>query len=252
MRHPVLLILFLSLAVSCAPGEKPKGEDSPDESIDNPDGTKTLRSYYRNKKIKSEATYRGNSREGLAKSYDEAGNLLLEINYVNDRREGLARRFYIGGAVFQTTEYKNNVMHGKQFKFKSNGNPISEANFEKDYPCLGLKEYRDDKSLRTKYPEMVIKEINKIKSTGKYTLEVSMTGNVKKVKYYTGKLTASGCVSDNNSNVLLDEARHTGIISYHLMPREFMMEELNIVAVAETLNGNSYVCQKTFHVSIKN
>lgn len=249
MRH-VGHLLFLMFFVSCT-SEKSKDE-SPEYVTVNPDGSKTIKSFYKSKKVKSVVTFKDSVRNGIARSYDEAGNLLLEVNYVNDKREGEAKRFYTGGAVFQVTEYKNDVMNGKQQKFRGNGSPISEARYENDHPCLGLTEYLENGNRRTKYPQMVIKEIDRIAASGQYTLELSMKPAVKKVKYYTGKLTPSGCLSDTNDGVLMDESRRVGLIRYRLLPGEFIMQELNIVAVAETLNGNSYVCQKTFNVAIRN
>jgi hypothetical protein len=78
-----------------------------------------------------------------------------------------------------------------------------------------------------------------------------MSNNVKKVQYYTGKLTPSGCVSTLNSGVVFDESRHVGLVQYNLAAGEFVKEQLNIVAVVETLNGNSYVTQKKFNVAIR-
>lgn len=244
------LLFLLLLAISCAT-EKPK-DQSTDAVTVNPDGTRTIKSFYKNKKVRSVVIYKDGVRNGIAQSYDENGNLLLEVNYVNDKREGQAKRFYTGGAVFQITEYRNDVMHGKQFKFRGDGTPISEARYENDHPCLGLKEFLGSKKQRTKFPQIVIAEIDHIDASGQYTLEVSMNPRVKKVKYYMGKLTPSGCLSDFNIGVQMDESRHVGLVRYHLLPGDFVMEEVNIVAIAETLNGNSYVCQKTFNVAIKN
>lgn len=242
--------LILLLAISCAP--KKAEIKSPENVVVNADGSKTLRTFHKNNKLKTEITYRDSVRNGIARTYDEEGNVTMEINYVKDKREGKVTRFYPGGFIHQVTEYVNDVMHGSRVKYRSNGNLISEARYENDYPCLGLKEYKDDKSPRKKYPQLVIKEFDHIAASGEYTLEVSMTDNVKRVKFYTGKLTPSGCLSMTNNSVPLDGGRRVGVIRYRLLPGDFVMDELNIVAVVETLNDNSYVCQKTFNVSIKN
>lgn len=246
---PFLLIFFVALA--CSPRKTPKEESAEDVTI-NADGSKTLRSFFKNKKVKSEVTYRDGLRNGIARSYDDGGNLTLEMNYVNDKREGESKRFYTGGAIFQTTQYRNDVMEGKQLKFRSDGRPLSEARYENDYPCLGLMEYFDNGKPRTKFPDLIIKPIDRIAASGQYTLELSMSSKVTRVKFYTGKLTPSGCLSDSNNGVLMDETRRVGIVKYVLFPGQFIMEELNVVAVVETGNGNSYVCQKAFNVAIKN
>jgi hypothetical protein len=249
MRQVAQFTFLLLITISCA---KEKARDASPEGVTvNADGSQTMRSFYPSKKVKSVVTYRDGRRNGLAQSYDEAGNLLLEINYVNDTKNGKSTRYYTGGAVFQTTEYKDDRIHGQQFKFRADGRPISEARYELDFPCLGLKEFLDNNKPRTKFPEIVIKEVNHIERSGEYTLELSMSNNVKKVQYYTGKLTPSGCVSTLNSGVVFDESRHVGLVQYNLAAGEFVKEQLNIVAVVETLNGNSYVTQKKFNVAIR-
>ncbi|MBA4054130.1 MAG: hypothetical protein C0490_05410, partial [Marivirga sp.] len=72
------------------------------------------------------------------------------------------------------------------------------------------------------------------------------------VKYYTGKLSPSGCLTDNLYYILQDQSTKTGELKYNLSPGRFVMEEVNVIAAVETLQGNTYVTQKVFNLAIDN
>lgn len=245
----ILPLALLAAALACStPNEKKKEE----EATVNADGTKTIRSYYKNKKLKSESSFKDGRRNGLSRSYNEQGQLMLELPYIEDKRNGQSKRYYETGGLYQTTEYVEDRIHGIQAKYRPNGKIMSEAKFENERPCLGLKEYLEDGSLKKKYPKLMIKAIDRIDASGEYILILSMSEKVKKARYYTGKLSPGGCISEANNFVLLSESDKTGKIVYNLSPGQFVMEELNLVAVVETILGNEYVTQATYHVAIDN
>jgi hypothetical protein len=247
MRYAPLAALAFSI-FSCS---SPNNNNST-EPIANADGSKTVRSYYRNKQVKAEVTYMGDKRHGISRSYDAKGVLLLELPYADDKREGQSKKYYATGTLFQTTEYVDDMIHGKQVKYRTDGRMMSEAIFEKEEPCLGLKEYLEDNTVKKKYPKIVVKEIDRIESRGKFILEVSMSDKVKRVKYYTGKLSPGGCIWNGSASVPADEDPRVGTIVYTLYPGQFVMEEVTITAVVETLMGNSYVTQTRKNIAIKN
>jgi hypothetical protein len=248
MRLSLLSVLAVVFACAPAPTENKNGER---ETV-NADGTKTARSYYKNKKVKSESTYKDGKRNGMSRSYNEQGQVMLELPYVDDKRHGQSKRYYETGILYQTTEYVEDRIHGTQVKYRPNGKPMSEARFEDELPCLGLKEYLEDGTIKKKYPKLVIKAVDRIDASGEYILNLTMSEKVKKVRYYTGKLSPGGCLTDRNYFILLTEDQKTGKIVYSLSPGQFIMEELNIVAVVETILGNEYVTQQTYHVAIDN
>jgi len=216
-------------------------------------GEKVQVSKYSNGKTKAEVPYKDGKRNGMSRSFDNKGNIALELPYVNDKREGRSKKYYEGGKqVFQTTEYKDDKIHGMQVKYRLNGAVMSEARFENGFPCNGLKQYLTDNTLKQKYPQIVIKPIDMIESTGTYVLEISMSEKVREVKYYTGKLSPTGCLTDNLYFVFFDQARRTGVLKYDLQPGGFIMEELNIIAAVETLQGNTYITQRKYNLAIDN
>jgi hypothetical protein len=244
MRKAIVL-----LTIICSSCLFEKGKSTTDKSKS--DAEKLQVTKYANGKRKAEVPYKDGKRNGMSKSYDMKGNISLELPYVNDKREGQSKKYYEGGKqVFQTTEYKDDKMHGVQVKYRLNGAVMSEARFENGYPCAGLKQYLTDNTLKQKYPKIIVKPIDMLETTGSYVLEISMSEKVREVKYYTGKLSPSGCLSDNLYYVMLDEQRKTGILKYNLQPGGFLMEELNIIAAVETLQGNTYITQRTYNLAI--
>lgn len=241
--------LLLVLVIGCVP-DKQKERDEKSEVL--ADGTKIIKSKYSNGVIKAEVPYQAGKKNGVSKSYDKSGNISLELPYVNDKREGQSKRFYEGGKqLYQTTEYKDDKMHGRQVKFRENGDRISEARYENDYPCLDLIEYYKDNTPRKDFPKIIITPIDQLESRGTYHLEISMSEKVRKVKYYLGKLTKSACLSGDLYQILQDETRRVGRLSYNLPPGGFMMDELNIIAAVETVYGNTYITQRPYNLAIQ-
>lgn len=249
MRIAIPLVFLL---IGCGPGTE-KNQSGDSTAVAGTNGEKIVRSVYPDGKTKSEITYKDGKKNGLARTFDKNGAIILELPYVNDKREGISKRYYTGGQVVaQTTEYKDDKMHGMQTRYRGNGNVMSEARYENDFPCNDLKEYLENKSLKKKYPTINIKVEDNISSTGIYKLNISLSERVRSVKFYKGNLSSTGCVTDKLDYLLMDEATKVGEVTYHLPPGGFVMEELNIVAVYETLMGNTAIAQRRYHVAIDN
>lgn len=244
-------IPFLFLLLSCGPGkEKAQTNDS---TTVNPNGENVVRSRYANGKTRSEVVYKDGKKNGISRSFDSDGGLVLELPYVNNMREGQSKKYYTGGKVLaQTTEYKADMMEGIQTKYRGNGNKLSEQRYKNDFPCADLKEYLENQQLKKKYPTIDIKVIDNLKTTGIYTLKISLSERVRAVKYYTGKLTPDGCLNDDLDYILLDEATKTAELTWRLVPGSFVMEEVNIIATFETLMGNTAIVQRKYHVALNN
>jgi hypothetical protein len=245
MRKSIILLAVLCCSCLFEKKKSDKKEDLKSEKVQV--------SKYSNGKTKAEVPFKDGKRNGMSRTFDNKGNITLELPYVNDKREGRSKKYYEGGKqVFQTTEYKDDKIHGMQIKYRLNGAVMSEARFENGFPCNGLKQYLTDNTLKQKYPQIVIRPIDMIESAGTYVLEISMSEKVREVKYYTGKLSRSGCLTENLYFVFFDQARKTGILKYDLQPGAFVMEELNIIAAVETLLGNTYITQRKYNLAIDN
>src|SRR5688572_3929050 len=239
----VLIVIFL---VSCTSEKKKSNKKSTGESS-------VVVSKHSNGNIRSEVSVKDGKQHGLAKSYDRNGKLILELPYVNGQRDGMSKKYFEGGKrLYQTTEYKNDKLNGKQVKYRQDGNVMSEARYENNFPCMGLKEYLLDNTLKKKYPTIVITPIDQLEDRGTYTLVVSMSDKVRSVKFYSGKLSPEGCLTDKLYSMLMDQSEKKGMLTYQLAPGSFAMEELNIIAEIETILGNTYVTQRTYNIAIDN
>ncbi len=248
-----LLFAFVLLACSKPADEKKSTDGAEGTSITGPNGEQIVRIKFPTGELKSEVIYKDGKKNGIARTFDKDGSVILELPYVNNKREGTSKKYYAGGKILaQSTEYKDDLMFGLQKRYRGNGNLMSEARYEYDKPCADLKEYLENQSLKKKYPVINVKVENKVKTTGIYLLRVSLSERMRNVKFYKGKLSKSGCMLDGMEYVRLDESTRTGEISYYLPPGGFVMEELNIVATYETIMGNTAIAQKQFHVAVNN
>ena len=256
MSRIALLSLLALTSCFTNPKEQLKNKKSDKEKTEvkkeNEKKNGLVKSYYSDGKIFSVINYKDGLKHGMSYSYFSNGNINLELPYVNGKREGQSKRHYENGKLYQTTEYKNNLIHGFQKKYRENGKPISESRYENDNPCLGLKEYLLNESLKKNYPQIVITPVDELVLKGKYTLLISMSDKSKKAKFYEGNLTKAGCFSDNLNHILLNEKTGVGAIVYTLPPGGFLMKELNIVALVKTTQGNIYLTQKKFNLSVDN
>lgn len=240
------LIPVIFLLVSCsAPKEEKSAYVPPKE---NANGEKVVKAYHANGKIMSEVTMKNGKRNGVAKTYDKNGALLLELPYMNDLREGTSKKYYSGGvALAQTTEYKNDKMNGLKIRYRGMGTVMSEARYENDLPCAGLKEYLDSTRLRKKYLTIEVKMSKHLDANGAQTLMIKLSENVRSVKFYGGYLSKTGCLTDDLHYLRLDEATRTAEVPYYVQSSG--NGEMNIIAVYETLMGNTAIAQHKFRVS---
>jgi MORN repeat variant len=234
-------LLFLFVVSGCAPDDKKK-DSMPKDNV--------VRSFDREKRLKSEIPMNDGKRHGLAKMYYTSGKVNLEMPYVEDQREGTSKKYYESGLLFQETDYHEDQIHGMQKKYDATG-LTSEARFELGMPCTGLKEYAQGK-MRAVYPSIVIRPVDRIQVDGSYTLQLSLTEGASKAKFYLGELTASGCMHRGLIPLPAGEKRSTAFQTYMLQPGQFLMEELNIIAEVTTRMGNTYITQRKFPLAIEN
>ena len=243
------LCLLAVILLNCTPEKKKTDKEAQSDS----GGSKVVKTKHENGKPRAEISYKDGKQHGFSRSFDRDGKLILELPYVEGKREGLSKKYFAGGKqLYQTTEYKKDKLHGLQTRYRENGKVMSEARYENDFPCLGLKEYLLDNSLKKQYPQIKITPIDRLADHGEYFLQISMSDKVRSVKYYSGKLSPAGCLVEDLYFILLNQNKKTGQLEYHLPPGGFKMEEVNIIAVVETLMGNTYVTQRTYNLAIDN
>jgi hypothetical protein len=241
------IVVVVLLASSC---ETKKKEVKSKKPADTTDG---LKKYYANDgKLKTELTIVKGKRNGVAKTYYKNGKVSLEMNYKMGKRDGTSKRYYENGTLYQETNYKEDKIDGVREKYREDGKPMSIARYENDRPCSGLQEFLLKGEKKDNFPSIVITPEDRLKPEGVYIINLSLSDKSRRVKFYIGNLSASGCLSEKLISVMSDKNTGKGRVPYSLPPGGFMMEELNFVAEVETILGNTYVTQKKFFVSIEN
>jgi len=175
-----LLFLLLSLSFSCKRSnnvEEVSGSESKPEIVvkRRDDGTISSvnqvneynrvhgirASYYEDgKTVYSKQTYNRGKKQGPAIWYYMSGKVFKRTNFVDGKRDGLTRIYYQDGSL--SAEFK-----------AENGNILP-----------GLKEFKEDGTLVTSYPEIQFKEIDLLASKYRLDLEIYSTKKRSGVKFF--------------------------------------------------------------------
>ncbi|MCQ2089429.1 MAG: hypothetical protein MJY93_04205 [Fibrobacter sp.] len=87
---------------------------------------------YPNGKIRSEATYVDDKKQGPEKEYYENGNLKREANYDKDRRQGVSKEYYEDGTLQAEYNYADGYIEGLVTRYHKNGKMASKANYKQN------------------------------------------------------------------------------------------------------------------------
>lgn len=87
---------------------------------------------YPSGKIRSEATYVNDKKEGPEKEYYENGNLKREAFYKNDRREGMVKEYYEDGTLEAEYPYADGYIEGTVVRYHKNGKMASKAEYKQN------------------------------------------------------------------------------------------------------------------------
>lgn len=212
-------------------------------------GVRTLK--FPDGKTKAEIPMKDGKRHGLAKEYYTNGNVFQEVNYVNGVKEGIARQYYEHGVLAQETPFKADKRHGVQLKYRSNGKPSAEVKYNNDELCKGLVEYLLNGDKKKKFPTIVVKPVNTLLKDNQYTLHLSMSDNSNVVEFYVGDLTPEGCVSPYDLERIPATGPGKAAMVFNAVQGEFLMKTVNIVAKVKTPQGNYYITERPYNVSIE-
>ena len=89
-------------------------------------------SYYDNGQKQYDIEYKNNKIDGIAKYWDEKGNIINEVHYVNDKFHGKWTGFYPNGNVSHIIHYYYGEKHGKEIWYYESGNIKSSITYQYD------------------------------------------------------------------------------------------------------------------------
>ncbi|WP_298771644.1 FISUMP domain-containing protein [uncultured Fibrobacter sp.] len=98
---------------------------------------------YPNGKIRSQATYVKDKKEGPEKVFYENGNLKRESIYKEDRREGISKEYFEDGTLEAEYTYVNGYIEGPVTRYHKNGKIASKAEFKQNKQ-VSFGEYFDE------------------------------------------------------------------------------------------------------------
>lgn len=146
MKHTagIFLSALLLLLLSCHSEERITEESYPDGSPkrvciykgkgDNREMIREM-TYYPNKQMQMDGTYKHNRREGKWTYWYENGKVWSEGTFVNGKAEGKRTTYFENGKVRYEGNYKEDMRVGKWRFFDENGRLLQEA----DYSAPAIK-----------------------------------------------------------------------------------------------------------------
>ncbi len=267
MKNIFYIALVVLLFISC---------DSPLFSKKDklPPGVQIVREYYPNRKIKSVLRVKQNKRHGLCKYYYEDGSLRAEYNYRLNRLHGTCTDYYKNGEVKLVGEYVNNKLNGTMTSYYKNSKKMYEAEYvngekhgvKKRYyengklmsvnsyylggVGLGLKEYTSDGKRITNYPEIKIKEINRLAMEGTLYIKISLSNNSSSVAFFITDLHNDKYLPSHAEPI--EKEGSIATVEYYVAKGSVMMKEINVVARYKTKLGNFYLMSRKYPIAAKN
>ena len=260
-QNLILSLIFFSLLFVNCQNTSQKQVKEPNSKITKSDSVKVVTRRFSNKpgsRVEWEIPVIKNKdgkyvRQGTATRYSVTGKVAEKINYVKDKKEGKRLSFYPNGKVYLEQTYKNGKLNGECRMFNRQGKVIAMYDFYNDMPGIGLKEYTSSGKEKPD-PELIIEAQDDLKTTGKYILNFSLTGEgtdrIKSVKYYQGKLYKGKYLRYKSLLPATKNYNKKGKIVIDLPPNSEFNHTLNIIAVAKTFSGLKLILQRPVSVHI--
>ncbi len=271
MKSPIYLSIILCISISACDFSimytKKNAKNGNNKEI------QIVRKYFKNGKLKSEISVKGNLRHGVTKNYSKNGKLLSEVNYSNNKKHGLTINYYSSGKVHSKLNYVNGFKNGESFWYYENGqvyrvNPflngklhgiqkyyyengqlMAEVPYKIGLPGMGLKEYTKGGKLISGYPKIVFKEIDQVAISDKFTLIISLSEKASKVKFYIDDLDEGRYLKKYMFEIPSERGIATKVYE---VPIGFVkLQKINVVAKITTDMGNPYITQQNYNLALQ-
>ena len=188
-----------------------------------------------------------NYANGIKVNYYEDGKTVhSKVSYNNGEKEGPALWYYKNGQVFEHTGFKENQRDGLTRKYYKSGTLMAEFTYERGKVMPGIKEYNEEGELITDYPEVTIREINRVNSENKIILEVSTSVKNSNTKFYQIGKNDLGWETRN----YLDARDGSCLMEFHVNPGNTFNKTVEIYAEIPTSLGNVYIAKKSYTINV--
>jgi antitoxin component YwqK of YwqJK toxin-antitoxin module len=265
-KNLIIYLAIIALGVGCNNPIKKAAQEAKQKDPN------VVREYFSNGKVKTETAVKGNLRHGLTKNFDRNGMLVSQVNYVDNVKDGQAINFYATtGKINSTMMYKNGIKEGdetwnyesgkvcrvspyvkgkiegtQKFYFES-GKLMAEVPYKNGLAGVGTKEYKEDGSPNTNYPDISFRREDHIQNASKILLFISLTQQAFDVKFYQGT-PKGGFITDN----MMPMSTQNGIAEMDFNVPAGSMVNKDVVITASyrwTKLGITHVITKKYHLS---
>jgi hypothetical protein len=234
-----LIVLALLITGGCAnKNSGKKGTGMVSDSADVPD---SIVKYYSKQLLLKEVSFRNGMRNGLTKTYYPGGQLYQTFWYVNDLREDSSGYYYLEGQIYRTTPYKHDTIDGIQRQYYRSGEIKAKIDFRKGLRTSYFKEFTKEGKQVTGYPEIIAEINDEYKSSGIYRINLSLSDNGKKVKFYRGEFTDGRFDSTKCKLIRNIDGKATLTLKKTGAPKP---EYVGIIGEIPTAFGNRYLSYK--------
>ncbi len=236
-----LLLLLLTLSFSCKHSnnsDEVKGSEIKPETVvkRRSDGT-----------ISSVNQVNDNNRvHGVRATYYEDGKTLYsKQTFSHGKKQGPATWYYKSGQVFKQTNFEDGKKHGLTRIYYKSGKLSAE--FESEYGNVqpGLKEYNEDGTLVTAYPDVQFRELDFLASKNRLDLEIYCTKKRSGVKFFILHEK-----DGETSRVYLITEHDSALLQYYVNPGDVLNKRVDILAEIPTELGNVLAKKYSYHLSI--
>jgi len=208
--------------------------------------TGIYKSYHPDGYLYSEVSYMDGKKDGTSRRFYSDGKVHSIIQYKEGKKVGTSKWLYTSGELYRETPYSSGKINGIQKKFYRDGIIQAEIPYSQGSRKVGLKEYNTKGTLSKSYPEIQIRGIDRIDTHGRYTLELTLTNKSKNVKFYYEAVQDSTFIPDGGNYVFTEEG--IGMVEFAYKETGGFTQDINMVAIYRTRNGNQKILQKRFRL----
>ncbi len=183
----IVVILALLFSGGCTN----KGSGKKDANVENDpaNAADSIVQYFSNQVLLKEVSFKNGVRNGLTKTYYRGGQLYQTFWYINDLREDSSGYYYLEGQLFRSTPYKHDTIDGIQRQYYRTGEIKAKIGYSKGLRTPYFEEFTKEGKHVKGYPDIVTGINDEYNSSGRYTINLSLSDNNKKVKFYRGEFT---------------------------------------------------------------
>ena len=244
MKKLIILFYGCSLFFGCQQVDKFIGQQKKNDESE----SGLVQTYYDNGKLKSEVRFDDQKRKhGVSKSFYPSGKLKTEITYDRGLKT-YALQYHDNGNKYMEFFYKNGKKDSLRTKYWESGEVQSKLWYSEDRPGIGLEEFNKKGKKLTKYPKLIVNQIDRLEQDGEYIIEVYFEGIKKRATYYEGRLEDGQFFNKYQPEMKMVNGRARLVL--RPMPGTFIMDKVYFIGKYRTFYNNPYIVEKSINLAV--